>query len=64
LSGTLLEKDWPAVPLAARVGESWNLNIEKGDVGNGKAVLIVRDLKEGEADGILEQYSRKPAPAK
>jgi hypothetical protein len=57
LSGILLEKDWPIVSLAAKIENSWNLEIEKGEVSKRRAVLIVHGLNEKDADSLIAKIN-------
>jgi hypothetical protein len=59
LSGKLLEKDWPVVSLAAKVGDFWKLDLEKGQLVEDRAVLIIRGLTEKEADLLVDEVSSK-----
>jgi hypothetical protein len=59
LSGKLLEKDWPTVSLAAKLGNSWKLDIEKNHLVDDRAILIIRGLTEKEADLFVEKLILK-----
>lgn len=56
ISGIMLEKDWPMVPIVFKIGKSWIINIEKDKIINGKGTILIRNLTDEDIKLLKKSY--------